>query len=659
MDNNNTTILNMEASLLQGRIKHWYFKNVGRDIALYNTTSNQEDTIQMAIRFTSSLFVALDLTGELTNCSATVKFLLANTLRMIERRAKLSTNNGPTSFIPFMRKKFTSTLELFRLLTSPEYTSAPKEVKSSMIEQVGDQSLFIWGESLLCFAECSLKFWKPQYTLVLKAAEDRLVRCVRMSPHYHQAHYTLGNVLLLQAKNEVTLSPPFLALVHRAKDAFFDASQHLHGVKAYNFNFIRACALLGQEHELSQLLPSFVATFPENASALLTESDFDHYRGNKWFHVLVERAANKNTVPLHSLPQPSPAQPLPPPHHPQQQPQHPPKPQSPQQQTQTQIQPPQQQQKLQSLPQPQPQQQIPQQQQQQKEKQQPLPITDPAHPLNNIADYQLLNSYPPPIPYLVYPDPYAYQPMSTIPPPPLHAHTHAATRVNPPSYPSSHSSPPSLSSPATVKKGKEGIEEKQYGALQSSLIESGFSIKRLLEVFSWLPVSSGILQAQPEEDNDYVKKQKLRLQQRLELYQLKPRREIPGDGNCQMHAISDQVYDSIERSKDVRKLAVDWLRKNKMWKLPNESILHEFVHDKPWEEYCDQMAKDGCWGDHLTLLALSELFGAVISIMSSVEGDNFITEIHPTVKKTNKVILLSHYAEFHYGSLTHIGETLK
>lgn len=85
-----------------------------------------------------------------------------------------------------------------------------------------------------------------------------------------------------------------------------------------------------------------------------------------------------------------------------------------------------------------------------------------------------------------------------------------------------------------------GLEEKQYGQLQSSLIESGFSIKRLLEVFSWLPVSSGILQViillwklstkflylllqqvKPEEDNDYVKKQKLRLQERLELYQVR------------------------------------------------------------------------------------------------------------------------------------------
>jgi hypothetical protein len=51
------------------------------------------------------------------------------------------------------------------------------------------------------------------------------------------------------------------------------------------------------------------------------------------------------------------------------------------------------------------------------------------------------------------------------------------------------------------------------------------------------------------------------------MLQLKPKREIPGDGNCQMHAVSDQLYDTIERSKEVRKIVVEWLRKNKNWKL--------------------------------------------------------------------------------------------
>jgi hypothetical protein len=168
MDSNNT-ILNMEANLLQNRIKTWYFNNVGRDVALFDKQPKQEDTIQIALRFTNSLFVALDLTGELVNFQATIKFLLVNTLRMIERRAKITNDNGndTTSFISYIRNRFTSSLNLFRFLISPEYKRVPQAelMKSNFLHQVGGDSLLIWGESLMCFAECSLKYWKAQCIL--------------------------------------------------------------------------------------------------------------------------------------------------------------------------------------------------------------------------------------------------------------------------------------------------------------------------------------------------------------------------------------------------------------------------------------------------------------------------------------------------------------
>lgn len=625
-------ILSMEASLLQSRIKNWFTHNVGRDIILFrglndnHGLSRQEEVIQITLRFTNSLLVALELIGEQVSCSATIKFLLANTLRMIELHAKSHSdkdNNEPFSFIANIRRRFTASLNLFRFLISPEYKSAPKEMlEKPALLQLGGDPLYVWGESLLSFAECSLKFWKPQYISTLRAAEHRFVKSLHASPNSHQAHFALGNTVLLLAKNETPATSPYLSLIHRAKDAFFEASQNLPGVQDYHFYFIRMCSLLGQEQEVQQMLESFVYSCPANCAPLLEVQDFDRYKSQKWFRDIQVLAA--------SLRQQGNA--LPPSPQTQQKSPHP---------TQT------------------PKAQAP--------KSPPRPAVPPMqHPLYNIADYQLLSSYPPPPttyadipPYFVYPDPYAYQPMSTIPPP-YQLQPGRGTQI---AHAQGHGAQGRAQGNLQGKGsgGIGGVEDKQYGQLQTSLIESGFSIKRLLEVFNWLPVSSGILQAQPEEDNDYVKKQKLRLQERLELYQLKPKREIPGDGNCQMHAISDQLYNTIDRSKEVRKTIVEWLRKNKDWKLPNESILHEFVHDRPWEEYCTMMEKDGCWGDHLTLLAASEIHGVVISIMSSVEGDNFITEIHPTAKKpgNTKVLLLSHYAEFHYGSLTHIGETLK
>jgi hypothetical protein len=71
-----------------------------------------------------------------------------------------------------------------------------------------------------------------------------------MNPSNHQAHYALGNTLLLQAKQEVMHSPPYIALMHRGKDAFFDASQNLHGIKGlclidmkHFFLFINSCLI--------------------------------------------------------------------------------------------------------------------------------------------------------------------------------------------------------------------------------------------------------------------------------------------------------------------------------------------------------------------------------------------------------------------------------
>ncbi|KAF2074072.1 hypothetical protein CYY_004601 [Polysphondylium violaceum] len=143
-----------------------------------------------------------------------------------------------------------------------------------------------------------------------------------------------------------------------------------------------------------------------------------------------------------------------------------------------------------------------------------------------------------------------------------------------------------------------------------------------------------------------------RLDERLELYMLKNSKEIPGDGNCQMHALSDQIYDDIGHSQEIRKTIVDWLRKNKDFQLPNGATLNQFVMSNNWDDYCDEMAKLGNWGDHLTLLAAAEIYGMKISIISSVESSsNFFIEIIPTKIKKEKVLLLSHYAEFHYGSL--------
>lgn len=417
---------------------------------------------------------------------------------------KLSANNSDIQkYIDAFRTRLRSLLRLFQLVSSTDYVG--KLLNEDKILKLGALTLHLWGESLLCFAETSLRYWKPQRVVCLKTAEDRLLKCMALSTGRHQSAFLLGNVFVLQAKSDAH-SSAYKNLLEKAYKSYSFSTQQLSSFPDYLSALARVCVLLDKEGECQHWLKAWVSSHPTNPLAVLDDADFDKYRAKKWFYDVVDTVVPKTATQL--------------------------------------------------------------------------------------------------------------------------------------AVPSSSS-----------------FDEKRYNLLQNSLLESGFSMKKLLELINWLPVSSGQSQIRADDGNEYTRKQKERLQQRLELYQLKPKREIPGDGNCQMHAISDQLYDTISKSADIRKMVVDWLQKNRDWQLPNGAIFHQFVHDRKWEDYCAAMAKDGCWGDHLTLLAISEMFGAQISIFSSVEGDNFITEIHPTTKKLKRVLLLSHYAEFHYGSLEHIMQT--
>lgn len=53
-----------------------------------------------------------------------------------------------------------------------------------------------------------------------------------------------------------------------------------------------------------------------------------------------------------------------------------------------------------------------------------------------------------------------------------------------------------------------------------------------------------------------------RLADRLKQYGLEARRDIPGDGNCQMYSLSHQLTDDIKHAKFIRRSVVSWLRRN-------------------------------------------------------------------------------------------------
>ncbi|XP_019630374.1 PREDICTED: uncharacterized protein LOC109474521 isoform X2 [Branchiostoma belcheri] len=66
------------------------------------------------------------------------------------------------------------------------------------------------------------------------------------------------------------------------------------------------------------------------------------------------------------------------------------------------------------------------------------------------------------------------------------------------------------------------------------------------------------------------------------------------------------------------------------------------------------MSRDGTWGDHIVLQAMADMFGHDVSIVSSVEAENYVTILTPspgTAARKEPPLLLGHYAENHYASL--------
>jgi len=84
-----------------------------------------------------------------------------------------------------------------------------------------------------------------------------------------------------------------------------------------------------------------------------------------------------------------------------------------------------------------------------------------------------------------------------------------------------------------------------------------------------------------------------RLVQRMKLKKVRESANvIPGDGNCLMHSLSDQLTRNLNHHGHIRARLVAWLRSNSKLALPNGATLEEFANDQSWNDYCNSMAKN-------------------------------------------------------------------
>src|SRR6185503_208598 len=102
-----------------------------------------------------------------------------------------------------------------------------------------------------------------------------------------------------------------------------------------------------------------------------------------------------------------------------------------------------------------------------------------------------------------------------------------------------------------------------------------------------------------------IEEHRQQLKQRIEMMNL-VEKEIEGDGNCQFGALSHQLFNDTNRSREVRHKIVSWLQHNDKWKNEfgdddndddgQQSELSNFV-EGTWQSYCDRMCSEGEWGD--------------------------------------------------------------
>lgn len=156
--------------------------------------------------------------------------------------------------------------------------------------------------------------------------------------------------------------------------------------------------------------------------------------------------------------------------------------------------------------------------------------------------------------------------------------------------------------------------------------------------------------------------QRLRLRHHLELRGF-VEQPVPGDGNCQFHALVDQLAQNGVvglSARELRSKAVHWLERNADRPMDDGTSgggtpsLKESIGVGDWPRYLSDMRQHGVtWGDEGTLLAVSVLFRAEIVVISSL-SEEYCHIVHPPPSwkvPLRMRLYLGHYHEFHYVSV--------
>ena len=119
---------------------------------------------------------------------------------------------------------------------------------------------------------------------------------------------------------------------------------------------------------------------------------------------------------------------------------------------------------------------------------------------------------------------------------------------------------------------------------------------------------------------------------------------VLGDGNCFFRAVSCQLYNTPDYHLHIRSLGIQHL-------LHYPELYIESNYEQSWQNYVNNMARQGTWADNIIIQAVANSLNVTINIIESSANFLPVTVIRPVNtngQATN--IYIGHIQEYHYVS---------
>ncbi|KAI8456055.1 hypothetical protein BY996DRAFT_4580119 [Phakopsora pachyrhizi] len=123
---------------------------------------------------------------------------------------------------------------------------------------------------------------------------------------------------------------------------------------------------------------------------------------------------------------------------------------------------------------------------------------------------------------------------------------------------------------------------------------------------------------------------------------------IGKDGNCQFRAISLILHNNQERHEVVRSEVVDYIKTHR-------NYYEVFILPIKFEDYVEEMSKNGNWGDEITLRAAIEIYKLRVFVLSESENGAYVKK-YGKVVKSNEVFSGIFFKSKHYEILLQTNE---